>query len=44
MLVLIVVGKKFKVYHETKYSNGYYRQLIGTFKSAASANRFIASH
>lgn len=37
-LVLIVVGRKYKVYREV---NGYSRKLLGTFKSSYEAERFM---
>lgn len=40
-LVLIVVGRKYKVYREVKYPNGYSRRLLGTFKSSYEAERFM---
>lgn len=43
-LVLIVVGKKYKVYLEKNYPNGYSRQLIGTFKNAIDAERFMETY
>lgn len=33
--------KKYKVYAEKKYPNGYSRRLIGTFKSSYEAERFM---
>lgn len=43
-LVLIVVGKKYKVYRERKYPNGYSRQLLATFKTSYDAERFMNSN
>jgi hypothetical protein len=41
--VLIVVGKKYKVYSETNYPNGYSRRLLATFKTSQEAERFMNS-
>jgi hypothetical protein len=41
--VLIVVGKKYKVYSETTYPNGYSRRLLATFKTSQEAERFMNS-
>lgn len=43
-LVLIVVGRKYKVYRERKYPNGYSRRLVGTFKSSYAAELFMHSY
>ena len=40
-LVLIVVKNKYKVYQETKYSNGYHRRLMATFRTSYEAERFM---
>lgn len=40
-LILIRKGKLFKVYRQTDHANGWSRQLIGTFKTAAEAERFM---
>lgn len=40
-LVLIVVGRKYKVYRQINYPNGWSRRLIGTFKSSYEAERFM---
>lgn len=42
-LVLIVVGRKYKVYAEKQYPNGYSRRLLGTFKTSYEAERFMNS-
>ena len=43
-LVLIVVGRKYKVYRERKYPNGYSRQLVATFKSSYAAELFMNTY
>jgi len=40
-LILIRKGKLFKVYRQKNYPNGWSRQLIGTFKTSAEAERFM---
>ena len=43
-LVLIVVGRKYKVYRERKYPNGYSRKLVATFKTSYAAEIFMNNY
>ena len=36
-------GKKYKVYKQTTYPNGYHRRLLATFKTSQEAERFMNS-